>query len=431
MPSRKLKPGPGKAPADVTANQVERLQQALIEVVAKRGYDTVKVRDVVQLANVSSRSLYQHFGSKDECFVRAYEAITGQARTGLIAVQAEGKDWRERSRRVFAAFAQGIERNPQAAHFALIDVYTEDSPALERAHHTEDNFTSMFSKSLARAPGGFAVPPLIVEGVMAGISHIARTRLRAGTEATVAGLEDEMMDWAFSFPTEESAELVKLDAGFVRGNAAVLEMRAQEAISRRARDDRAAILAAVSKLAAAEDYAYKSLTIPLIRRAAGVSRKVFDAEFDSVEECFLAALELRAAKAIADAATEQTAGATREGGVYRAISSLCTELAGDPLLARACFRNDFAPGSKGSQARLRIVGSVTDQIRAGAGAHDLVSDLATEASAGAIWALFHHHVLRNWVTHRPEIAATLAYMALAPIVGGANAVAAIRDEQIA
>lgn len=403
----------------------------MVEVVVDGGYDSVKVRDIVRLANVSSRSFYQHFDSKDECFVRTYESIVNQARIGLIGTQLEGKDWRERPRQIYAAFAQELERNPAAARFALIDVYDDGTVALERAHQAEANFTSMLAKSLGRAPNGVTVPTLVVEGMMAGISHVARTRLRAGTEASMAGIEDEMMRWALSLPAKESGDLADLDTGLVRGNAALLEIRAREITVALPGDNRAAILTSVSKLAAADDYTYANLTIPIIRAGAGVSRRTFDAQFDSVEECFVAALDLQAASAIADAATEQMAGATWEGGVYRAISSLCVEIAGNPLLARVCFRDDFAPGSKGSQARLRIIAGVIDQIRASAGPAGLATDLAAEASAGAIWGLFHHHVLRNWVVRRPEIGATLAYMALAPLVGGANAVAAIRAEQVA
>lgn len=428
---KKLKPGPALPPADVAADQLARIHQAMIEIVAEGGYDAFKVRDVVRRANVSSRSFYQHFDSKDECFVRTYEMIVSRSRIGLIGAQMEGKDWRARPRMIFAAFARELEDKPAVARFALVDVYSDGPQALERAHQAEANFASMLAKSFGRAPGGIAVPTLVVEGIMAGITRVGRTRLLAGTEATMGGLEDEMMKWALCFPTKEGGGLLAMDEGFVRGNAALLEMRTKEIAIQAPGDNRATILAAVSKLTASDDYLYKGLTVPTVRAAAGVSRRNFDAEFDSVEECFLAALDLRAATAIADAATEQMAAATWEGGVYRAISSLCIEIAGDPLLARVCFQDDFVRGSKGSLARLRLITGVADQIRASAGSNDQATDLAAEASAGAIWALFHHHALRSWVLHRPEMSATLAYMALAPLVGGANAITAMRDEQTA
>jgi hypothetical protein len=52
----------------------------------------------------------------------------------------------------------------------------------------------------------------------------------------------------------------------------------------------------------------------------------------------------------------------------------------------------------------------------------------TEATIGAVWSLFHHHVVRDW-SQRPQVAATLSYMALAPVVGAPVILGAIGDEQ--
>jgi hypothetical protein len=53
-----------------------------------------------------------------------------------------------------------------------------------------------------------------------------------------------------------------------------------------------------------------------------------------------------------------------------------------------------------------------------------------EATNGAIWALFQRHLLTDW-SQRRQIAATLAFIALAPIIGDVAAVTAIRREQTA
>jgi hypothetical protein len=57
------------------------------------------------------------------------------------------------------------------------------------------------------------------------------------------------------------------------------------------------------------------------------------------------------------------------------------------------------------------------------------SDLVTEASAGAVWELFHRYVVHASPQYRQQIAATLSYIALAPVIGPSAALAAIRQEQ--
>lgn len=424
----RLKPGPSAPPAEVAASQQQRLQAATIQVVASGGYEAVNVRDIVRLAKVSTRSFYEHFDSKEECVVRAYADVVHDARIGLIAAQMEGGDWSERLRRILVSFAQAVTDNPAAARLVLVDAYADGSAALDRAHTTEANFVSMLAKGISRPPGGVVVSHLVVEGMMAGVLHVARTRLLAGGD--LADAEGELMDWAGCFPGDASVALARMDSRDVRGSAALLEMRERESRAASPGDDRAAIIAAVSKLCAAGDFEYANLRVPVIRAAAGVSRRVFDAHFGGVEDCVLAALDQKVSMALADAATEQMAGSTWEGGVYRAISSLCGEIAGDALLARIASRGVFPRGSKGYRVRLDLATTAVEQIRAGAGA-EYRCELAAEASAGAVWMLFHHHALRSWNGRRPEISATLAYMALAPLVGGPAAIAAIRAEQVA
>jgi AcrR family transcriptional regulator len=424
----KLKPGPSLPQAEVAEDQLARIREAMVQVVARDGYGGLKVRNVVALAKVSSRSFYQHFDSKEMCLRRTYKEIARRARTELIAAQVDGADWVARSRRILSSFVEALRRDPAAARLALLEVRAGDDELWEEVHTTEAAFVSMLAQSVGRDPGGMSAPALVVEGMAAGVLQVARARLLAGTPEALAECESELMAWLQSFPCEETGALVELDGGSVRRSATLPEMR------RRARagvstGDRATVLAAVAKLYGAEGHAYEDLTVPAIRAAAGVSRRVFDANFDGVEDCVLGALEPRAAVAIADAATEQTAGVTWAGGVYRAISSLSAEIAAEPLLARTALRDEFQPGSKGSRARRALADAFVDQVQAGIPAKHQPSELTAEASVGAIWGLFHRHALVGRSANAPRMAATLAYMVLAPLVGGPAAIAAIRGEQ--
>jgi AcrR family transcriptional regulator len=416
-------------PAEVAANQTSRLVKAMTEMVAEHGYDSVKVREVVKLAGVSSKTFYRLFESKEDCFLRTHEIIIRQARSGLLRSQSEVADWRERPRLIYAAFARELEIDGSAACLALIGAYNDGPAALEQAQRAEETFAAMLAASFARAPDGVVVPPMVIEGMLAGVGRVVRGRLHVRREREMVGIETEMMAWTMCFPAEVAASLSGLDLGVLYGHTAIAPLIVPSVSS--PEGDRATILAAVGKLVAADGYKYSHLTIPRIRAGAGVSRRIFDGHFADVEECFLAALGERAAEAVALAAHAQIAGSTWAGGVYRAINSFCVQIAGDPLLARVCFQDDFSPGSKGSLARLRLVTGVSDQIRDSAPTDNQVTALSVEASAGAVWSIFHRHVLRDWVLHRPEVSATLAYMALAPSIGAEAAVTAIRGEQAA
>jgi AcrR family transcriptional regulator len=400
----------------------------MIEIVAERGYGAVKVREIVKLASVSSKSFYRIFASKEECFLRTHDMVIRRARAGLLASQSNEREWRERPRLIYAAFARELESNPAVARVALIDAYADGPAALEQAQRAEATFAAMIAASFARSPGGALVPPMVIEGMMAGVARVARNRLLAGRQGELLGMEAEVMEWVMCFPSEFADGLRELDEGAMLGNPATTM---ESVIPSQPTGDRAAILASIGKLVAADGYKYRDLTVPRIRSGAGVSRRTFDAHFDDVEECFLAALEQRAAEAVVEAAKAQIAGASWGGGIHRAINTYSTQIAGDPLLARVCFRDDFVAGSTGSVTRLRLITGVADQLRDSTPQESPVSAFTAEASAGAIWGMYHHHVLRDWVVHHPEISASLSYMALAPAIGAGEAMAAIRDEQVA
>lgn len=428
---RKLSPGPGMPASDVAAHQSARIHRAMIEIVAEHGYGAVKVRELVHLAGVSSRAFYEHFDSKESCFLRTYEAVVGPASRQLIAAQADESDWRVRPRLIFEAFGRELELAPDAARLVLVEAYIAGPAALELARRTEATFEAMLLESFARAPGGTTVPPLIIEGMMAGVAKVARARLLAGREAELASMDQEMMEWVLCYPGKPADELAELDLQLVwrdtrlqplvvppgTGGGDVLPITG----------DRALILASVAKLTRTGGYG--SLTASGVRRGAGVTRKIFSSHFDGVEDVFMAAMEQRTGDALGQAARAQAAGSTWSGGLYRAISALCDEISSDPLLIGICLADDFAQGTSGSRVRTRLVASIARQLSESASPSGPPSPLVAEASAGASWALMHHHVVRALAHSSPQVAATLAFIAMAPVIGAGETTAVIRAEQ--
>jgi AcrR family transcriptional regulator len=72
----------------------DRLVEAMIGLVAERGYAAVTVADVVASARVSKRTFYQHFADREDCFLAAYVAaaegpLTRIAEAVAPAVEAD------------------------------------------------------------------------------------------------------------------------------------------------------------------------------------------------------------------------------------------------------------------------------------------------------------------------------------------------------
>jgi len=413
------------AAKDVAAHQLARIHSATTAIVAEHGYEALKVRDVVSYAEVSTRAFYELFSSKEDCFLRTYELISRRATRRMIAAQTGEPDWRKRSQLIFEEFLRSLAQKPEDARLTLVEAYAAGEASLEQAWRAERIFEGMVAECFARAPSGVVVPPLIVEGMVAGIAGVSRNRLLAGKLSDLQSVSQELLDWALCFPDEATRELESLDRGLIWRDTTLEPLPGPSggggnAFS--ATGDRALILAAAAELAAAKGYA--SLTAPRIRSAAHVSRRKFDSYFDGVEDCYLAALEQHAGAAMAQASRAQAAASTQTGGTYRAIAALSEQIANDPLLFRVCLTNDFPPGPDGTRARQRLHDAAVELL---AGGH-APSHLSTEASTSAVWSLFNHHVIRNRASRR-QIAASLAYLATAPMAGPSAVVTAIQSEQ--
>jgi AcrR family transcriptional regulator len=424
----KLSPGPGLPAAEVAAHQLARVHEALIEVVAESGYDGFKVRDVVRVAGVSSRAFYELFTDKEDCFLQSYDLIARRATRGLVAAHGDAGGPRERLRRSLDEMVDGIEREPGSARLALIDVYGAGEAASEHAWRAERVLVGMLTEAITRPPEGVVVPPMVLEGMAAGVAAVVRRRLLDGRVAQLGGLKNQLVDWACSYVDRAAGSLSQLDRKGLRPDRAFVPMTIESLDGEepsQAAADRVRVLEAIAELTVADGY--PALRIPRIRSAAGITRRRFDAVFDDAEDGYVTAVELRVEDALAEAAQAREAAEGWAGGVYRVIATLCDRIGADAFLAKACRTDDGPSGESAVRARQRLAAAIVDLIDDGTPA--LGSTLLSgEASADALWGLFYRHNVRDWVLRR-RVAATLSYTVLAPAVGAPAALAAIQAEQ--
>ncbi len=78
----------------VAAHQRERLIAGLATVVAERGYAAATIGEIAAAAHVSRRVFYEHFETKDDCFLAAFDVIFEHLETVVVAAAAPfAGDW--------------------------------------------------------------------------------------------------------------------------------------------------------------------------------------------------------------------------------------------------------------------------------------------------------------------------------------------------
>lgn len=372
-------------------------------------------------ARVSKRDFYKIFASKEECFLAAYDLIVRHSVRGIIAAAEGEEDWRERLRLGFLAFADQIAGRPEMARLALVEVFTAGAAAVERLQRTNRLFETLMAKSLALSEEAPQLPPLVLKGVVAGGSRLARARLLCGHPPQRALDGDELMEWALSFC---DAEVIRLPDLGATGALPLPEAAPLMPLN----DERALILAAAARLASEEGHA--TLTVPRILAAAGVSRRSFDTHFEGAADCFLATLETLSDRTLTAAASSYLTADDWASGVHRMIAGLCRRLAHNPTFVGLAFLEAFSPDSEAVRWRCEMIAKLASRLRRGAPPAQRPSTLAAEASIGAMWGVIHHFVASGRGALLPIAAPSLSYLALAPALGGAAAVDLIVAESV-
>lgn len=417
-----LRPGPGLSPEDVAAHQRGRLQEAMVELVAERGYDAVPVAALTRHAHVSKRDFYKHFSGKEECFLAAYDTVVSHSVRGILAAAegAEGEgDWRERLRLEFLAFAGQIAGSPEAARLALVEIFAAGAAAVERAQGTNRLFEVLVAKNFLLTGGPPQVPPLVVKGIVAGCLGVARAGLLSGHSRRPTLDGDELIEWVLSYCDDD---VVRLRGLKVAAPPPLPAAVAKPPLG----DERAMILAAMARLVGKEGYA--TLTAPRVCAAAGVSRRSFNAHFDGVGDCFQAALEMLSDCILTAAEPLYFTADDWARGVHRMTACLCQRLAGDPTFAGLAFLEASLSDPGMIQWRSKMIAKLASMLRREAPPTQQPTVFAAEASVGAMWGVIHHFVATGRCAQLPKAAPVFSYLALAPALGGAAAVDTIVAE---
>ena len=420
----KLKPRRNCAAEEVGASQRARLSAAMIELVDEVGYGALTVRGLTRRAGVSTRAFYEHFAGQEECFIATYELLMEAAERRILASFEATGDQREHLRSTLKALAGEVAADPRAARFVLIAGPAVGPGIFARMRQSWKKLGAAVAWCLPGPDTEVSISPLLRQGIIAGIARVTRTRLLDGREQELPELAAETADWVLSLPSEVAVGLEGLAERStpLRNGAGLVGAEDPRNV-----DERAMILAAVARLGAKTGY--EELSVPRIRAAAGVSRKSFDAQFGGVRECFLAALEERTERAFTDAVHKNVAKSNWPAAVHSTLAALCVHIAGDPARAKVVFVEVLAAGEAGVRCRERLVGEISEYVRARTPAGQRPGALAGEASAAAIWAILQDHVASGKTGRRLLLTApSLSYLMLAPAIGPAAAVAAIGAE---
>jgi TetR/AcrR family transcriptional regulator len=420
---------------EVIHNQRARIHGAMVEAVARGGYEGTSVKQVIGLAGVSRRSFYEQFANKQECFLVTFDLI---ARRELAQIKeaylAADGSLEERTGAAFRRFAQTIEDERNTLVLAALEAQRAGPAGVLHLRKATSACEQMLTCSFAESPSAIPLPLPVVRGIVGGLHGIASAFLRQSPveepeEPGCAGLAEEMLRWTLLFQSPAAQDMSeRMAAGLaarMREISSAYGHRLGDA-EEPSRDERTRLLQGILRLVAHDDYG--TLSAPQIADEANVSIDAFCELFTDKRDCFLAALDMIGDELLAIAADPDLVSSDWARAVRRVLAALMRYLADHPLQARTIAQEAFFTGAEAVERTVELAQSIATLLTEGApteaeGCH------TTDAVAGAIWHTIRCQVASGRVELLPALSDHLAYVVLAPFIGAEAAVEIVTEER--
>ncbi len=208
----RLPPGRHGLPREfVVHNQRERLIAGLAEAIAENGYSGTTIAHITRHAAVSRRTFYEHFSSKDECFVAAYDTVMEELRGRVSAAFEAADDWPHAVKAGIGAMLEFLAAEPHLARLCMVEALVAGPVVVERYDAAIQSFVPYFQSGRdGRPPEVLArLSPTTEEALVGGMVSLISRRIIAGKAEELNDLLPDLVEFTLT-PYLGSAEAAKL-----------------------------------------------------------------------------------------------------------------------------------------------------------------------------------------------------------------------------
>jgi AcrR family transcriptional regulator len=190
----KLPPGRHLIPRDfVSQNQRERMLLATAELVAERGYRKTTIDLIAKTARVALVTFYEQFGSKEECFLAAFDESVDAAAVALAELVDPERPWPEQISSGLEVFLEMVVTEPARAKLCLVESQAAGTAALARYQGMLERIAPKLREGRALNPRASRLPDGLEVAIAGGLAWLVHQRLVAGRAEELKGLLPEML----------------------------------------------------------------------------------------------------------------------------------------------------------------------------------------------------------------------------------------------
>jgi AcrR family transcriptional regulator len=144
------------------ATPPERLLRALAAVVAEKGYQEMKISDVVERAKTSQRTFYEHFASKEDAVVAALDSGSSQMLAAALPAFRRGGEWQRAVHDTQEAMLHYAAEEPEYGRLGAVGMYGAGKRALEQRELVTEGMEGLLQPGYEVNP---KVPAIAAEAI--------------------------------------------------------------------------------------------------------------------------------------------------------------------------------------------------------------------------------------------------------------------------
>jgi AcrR family transcriptional regulator len=158
----------------------ERICDALIELVAERGYPQLTAAALQDRAGVDRETFERHFADLDDCFGMVWDELDSELAQRLFAAFSKSGPWRDRIRAGLAAELSFLSENETRARLYVSEPLFAGAGLQTRRRAAIERLTALIDLGSEESGDRLSPPHSVAVGIAGAIWHHVRRLIQEG-----------------------------------------------------------------------------------------------------------------------------------------------------------------------------------------------------------------------------------------------------------
>ncbi len=178
-----MEPSASTATPEQMHEHRRRLLQAMGAVAEEKGFVAATIADIVREAGVSKRTFYEHFASKEDCFLALYLAVSAAALRTLKEAVTPERPWQQQLEQAVGAYLSHLSLNPGLLKTLFVDIHhlgDTGNEARRGVMRQLADFMVVTVRGSEPRPGSADIDSALAMAAVGGINELVLQRIEQG-----------------------------------------------------------------------------------------------------------------------------------------------------------------------------------------------------------------------------------------------------------